>query len=105
HQIAWHEISMHQHTRLLQDMLDQGAEYRIEQLAQIGIDSPLLMPLQVPLGKQLEFAPQQWRIVLRKIRWTGDTLLRDQCIDRGIEQSIGIIDAQHIEVGLATEIA
>ena len=91
HQVARHEIAMHVSSGLGQVVCEDKAEHRFQGLPLANVQLEAEVALQVPLGKQIEFASQQGFIVERQHALAAGQLPADQRIGCIAEQCIGIV--------------
>ncbi|MNC05672.1 hypothetical protein D3C75_531630 [compost metagenome] len=95
---------MHQHPRL-----GQGAGH--QQIAggvpgrQCGtVEGDAEMALQVPVGEQLQLATQQGVVVGRQLALHRQLLEGYQRLQRVLEQGVGVVRVDHLQIGLPAEI-
>ena len=62
------------------------------------------MALHIPLGKQLQLTTQQGVVVMRQVAIERQALLLEQGLDGIVEQLIGVVLVDHVQVGLAAQI-
>ena len=95
---------MHQHLRLRQRGVDQVPIHQFQPFQIVAVERRAEMTTQEPFVEQPQFARQQRLVVGREAFRRRHLLQFQQLTDRIVEQRVGIVGIDHMQVGLVAEV-
>ncbi len=104
HQVARHVVAVHVDLGLGQGGIDQQAELAFQGAPPGRVQAQAEMASEIPVGEQVQLAPQQRLVVQRQHCRTAGPLPDDERVDGITEQRVGIVRRDRLQHGLHTEV-
>ena len=104
HQVARHVVAMHQHARLRQGRIHQSCVGAFQRVAFVVVERQAQVPAEEPFVEQAQLAQQQRAVVGRQPLGTRDRLQAQQLGHGVVEQRVGVVGVEDLQVGRGAEV-